>query len=165
MTVYEYKVRFCRLAHHATYLLPTEAENICRFVMGLTYHIQQTTHQVFRGRASFQSVVEAAREVELMHRDKFGDLKRVRTAGKFQVPYLEFGVWTKSQVIFSVRVFMLLYQHPRAGRALVVLIVQGRAHCVQSRSLRAVRVIVFLQLFLISRLPLDHSLGMDLWRI
>ena len=39
--------------------------------------------QTSREGASFQSIVSAAKEVELMDREEFGDPKRARTSGQF----------------------------------------------------------------------------------
>ncbi|KAG5598569.1 hypothetical protein H5410_029939 [Solanum commersonii] len=39
--------------------------------------------RAFREGASFQSIVSAAKEAELMEREEFGDPKRVRTVGQF----------------------------------------------------------------------------------
>ena len=44
-----------------------------------------------REGASFQSIVSATKEAELMEREEFGDPKRARISGQFMVPHLEVG--------------------------------------------------------------------------
>ncbi|XP_049386729.1 uncharacterized protein LOC125850950, partial [Solanum stenotomum] len=60
-----------------------EPERIRRFVKGLTPTIRSYVFRSFREGASFQTIVSAAREAELLERDDFGGPKRVRTGGQY----------------------------------------------------------------------------------
>lgn len=42
MSVTEYEARFTELSHHVTFLIPTEAEKVRRFMEGLNYGIRVT---------------------------------------------------------------------------------------------------------------------------
>lgn len=66
-------------------ILPDESERIRGFVRGLTYSIRMAVFKAACQGATFQDVVEAAKEVELMEREEIGDLrdKRSRTSGHF----------------------------------------------------------------------------------
>ncbi|XP_015163797.1 uncharacterized protein [Solanum tuberosum] len=60
-----------------------EPERICRFVRGLTPTIRSYVFRSSREGASFQTIVSAAREAELLEQDDFGGPKRVRTSGQY----------------------------------------------------------------------------------
>lgn len=77
MTIFEYEIHFCYLARHATTLIPTETERVRWFVRELTYHFPQSVFRMSRDGASSQSMVSAAKEAELMCKEKFGDPKKV----------------------------------------------------------------------------------------
>ena len=83
MSVAEYEARFCQLSRQATSLIADEAERIHRFVLGLTHTIRSYVFRASRVGASFQSIVSIDREAELLDREEFGGLKRVRTGHQF----------------------------------------------------------------------------------
>ncbi|XP_055824467.1 uncharacterized protein LOC129892996 [Solanum dulcamara] len=83
LTVAEYETRFYQLSRHAMAVLPDETERIRRFVRGLNYTIRTAVFRPAREGASFQSIVGAAKEAELMEREEFGDPKRARASGQF----------------------------------------------------------------------------------
>ena len=51
---------------------------------GLTFSIRSAVFRTSREGASFQSIVSAAKEAELMEREEFGDPKRACISGQFQ---------------------------------------------------------------------------------
>ena len=75
---------FFQLSRHAFAIIPDETERICRFVRGLTFSIRSAVFRTSREKSSFQSIVSAAKEAELMEREEFGDPKRARISGQFQ---------------------------------------------------------------------------------
>ena len=84
LSVIEYEARFCKLSRHALAIIPNETERIRRFVRGLTFSIRSAVFRTSREGTSFQSIVSAAKEAELMEREEFGDPKRARISGQFQ---------------------------------------------------------------------------------
>ena len=84
LSVTEYEARFCQLSRHALAIIPNETERIRRFVRGLTFSIRSAVFWTSREGTSFQSIVSAAKEAELMEREEFGDPKRARISGQFQ---------------------------------------------------------------------------------
>ena len=50
---------------------------------GLTFSISLAVFQAYREGASFQSIMSAAKEAELIEREEFGDPKRARISGQF----------------------------------------------------------------------------------
>ncbi|XP_049381156.1 uncharacterized protein LOC125845651 [Solanum stenotomum] len=83
MSVTDYEARFCQLSRHASVWILGEPERIRRFVRGLTPTIRSYVFRSSREGASFQTIVSAAREAELLERDDFGGPKRVRTCGQY----------------------------------------------------------------------------------
>ena len=83
LSVTEYEARFCQLSMHALAIIPNETERIHRFVRGLTFSIRSAVFRTSREGTSFQSIVSAAKEAELMEREEFGDPKRARISGQF----------------------------------------------------------------------------------
>ena len=79
----EYEAHFCQLSSHALAFISNETERIFKFVRGLTFSIRSDVFQTFREEASFQSIVSAAKEAELMEREEFGDPKRACILGQF----------------------------------------------------------------------------------
>ncbi|XP_069151950.1 uncharacterized protein [Solanum lycopersicum] len=71
------------LSRHALAIIPNDTERIHRFVRGLTFSIRSAVFRASRVRASFQSIVSAAKEAELMDREEFGDPKRARISCQF----------------------------------------------------------------------------------
>ena len=64
-------------------IIPKETEKIRRFIRGLTFSMRSAVFRALREGASFQSIVIAAKEVELLEREEFGDPKRARISGQF----------------------------------------------------------------------------------
>ncbi|XP_049381184.1 uncharacterized protein LOC125845686 [Solanum stenotomum] len=83
MSVVDYEARFCQLSRHFSTLISGEPERISRFVRGLTPTIRSYVFRSSRESTSFQTIVSAAREAELLERDDFGGPKRVRTCGQY----------------------------------------------------------------------------------
>ncbi|XP_049387927.1 uncharacterized protein LOC125852238, partial [Solanum stenotomum] len=83
MSVADYEARFCQLLRHASALISGEPERIRRFVKGLTPTIRSYVFRSSQEGASFQTIVSATREAELLERDDFGGPKRVRTGGQY----------------------------------------------------------------------------------
>ncbi|KAG5568419.1 hypothetical protein H5410_064568 [Solanum commersonii] len=75
-----------QLSRHASSLISGEPKRIRRFVRGLTPTIRSYVFKSSREGASFQTIVSAAREAELLERDDFGGPKRVRSVGQDSVP-------------------------------------------------------------------------------
>lgn len=61
MTVSEYKIRFCQLAHHATAIFFTKKGKVCQFISGLINLIRQSIFWVARDGALFETVVSATK--------------------------------------------------------------------------------------------------------
>ena len=76
-------MRFFQFYRHALAIIPNETERIHRFVRGLTFSIRSAVFRACREGASFQSIVSAAKEAELMEREDFGDPKRAHISGQF----------------------------------------------------------------------------------
>ena len=72
LSVTEYGARFCLLSRHALAIIPNETERIRRFVRGLTVSIRSTVLRTSREGASFQSIVSASKQAELMDRGIWG---------------------------------------------------------------------------------------------
>ncbi|XP_069142997.1 uncharacterized protein [Solanum lycopersicum] len=84
LSVIEYEAHFCQLTRHALAIIPNETERIHRFVRGLTFFIRSAVFRTSREGTSFQSIVSAAKEAELMEREEFGNPKKARISGQFQ---------------------------------------------------------------------------------
>ncbi|XP_070011329.1 uncharacterized protein [Nicotiana sylvestris] len=68
MVVVQYEIRFSELDHHAICLVPTDRERIRRFVDGLTYQLQILMTRERVSGASFEEVVDIARDIESIRR-------------------------------------------------------------------------------------------------
>ncbi|WMV59207.1 hypothetical protein MTR67_052592 [Solanum verrucosum] len=66
---------------HAMAIIQDETEMISRFVRGLNFSIKSVVFKASQEEASFQSIVKATNEVELMERIVYGDPKRARISG------------------------------------------------------------------------------------
>ena len=71
MSVGEYEGKFHALSSHASMILPTEAERVRRFVKGLIIPIRLGVYQVAASDVPFHKVVDAAKELEMIRRDRF----------------------------------------------------------------------------------------------
>ncbi|XP_070030156.1 uncharacterized protein [Nicotiana sylvestris] len=85
MTVTQYEMRFSELAQHALWLVPIDRERIKRFVDGLTYQLQILMTRERVTGATFEEVVDIAREIELVRRQEREEreAKRPRGSGNF----------------------------------------------------------------------------------
>ncbi|XP_069147104.1 uncharacterized protein [Solanum lycopersicum] len=83
LSVTEYEARFFQLSRHALAIIPNETERIRKFMRGLTFSIRSAVFRTSREGASFQSIVNATKEAELMEREEFGDPERARISGQF----------------------------------------------------------------------------------
>ncbi|XP_070032916.1 uncharacterized protein [Nicotiana tomentosiformis] len=64
MSVTEYEARFSEISRHALMILPTEAERVRRFVVGLHCSIQASMAREVEMGTPYQLVVEIARRIE-----------------------------------------------------------------------------------------------------
>lgn len=71
ISVAEYEVKFHALARHASMILPTKDERVRRFVKGLIIPIRMGVSQVAAPGATFQRVVDAAKELDMIRREGF----------------------------------------------------------------------------------------------
>ncbi|XP_069149984.1 uncharacterized protein [Solanum lycopersicum] len=101
LSVREYEARFCQLSRHELAIIPNETERIRIFVRGLTFSIRSAVFRTFREGTSFQSIVSAAREAELMEREEFGDPKRARISCQFQGASSEVGDHREARIVHS----------------------------------------------------------------
>lgn len=83
MSVSKYEIYFCHLACHTNAIILNKIERVSRFMRGLTYSTKQAIFWVSRERASFASVVSSSKDVELIEKEEFGDLKRAWSSGQF----------------------------------------------------------------------------------
>ncbi|XP_070055189.1 uncharacterized protein [Nicotiana tomentosiformis] len=74
-------MRFYELAYHAVWLVPTDRERIRRFIDGLTYQLRllMTRERVFG--ATFDEVVDIARQIEMVHSQERGEREANRPCG------------------------------------------------------------------------------------
>ncbi|XP_070054073.1 uncharacterized protein [Nicotiana tomentosiformis] len=72
MIVTQYETQFVDLARHTTILLPTESERVRRFIDGLTYTIRLQMDKETGSDISFQTSVDIARRIELVHAQERG---------------------------------------------------------------------------------------------
>ncbi|XP_070055112.1 uncharacterized protein [Nicotiana tomentosiformis] len=86
MTVTQYETRFVDLACHVIVLLPTEKERVGRFIDGLTYTIRLQMAKEIGSDISFQTPVNIARQIKLVHAQERGLVsdKRPRHYGNFR---------------------------------------------------------------------------------
>ncbi|XP_070012222.1 uncharacterized protein [Nicotiana sylvestris] len=85
MTVSQYDSRFSELARHAIWMVPTDCERIRGFVDGLNYHLRilMTRERVLG--ATFEEVVDIAREIETVRRQgrEETEAKKPRGSGSY----------------------------------------------------------------------------------
>ncbi|XP_070022490.1 uncharacterized protein [Nicotiana sylvestris] len=97
MTLTQYEMRFSELARHAIWMIPSDRGRIRRFVDGFNYHLRilMTRERVLG--ATFEEVVDIAREIEMLDDDLTFDVEPVAILGR-QVQKL------RSKDITSVKV-------------------------------------------------------------
>ncbi|XP_070041490.1 uncharacterized protein [Nicotiana tomentosiformis] len=85
MSVTQYEMRFFELAHHADLLVPTDRERIRRFIDGLTYQLRLLMTRERVSGATFDEVVDIARQIEMVLSQERGEreAKRPRGLGDF----------------------------------------------------------------------------------
>ncbi|XP_070046879.1 uncharacterized protein [Nicotiana tomentosiformis] len=85
MSVMQYEIRFSELAHHAVWLVPTNKERIRRFIDGLTYQLRLLITRERVSGATFDEVVDIARQIEMVRSQEHGEResKRARGSGGF----------------------------------------------------------------------------------
>ncbi|XP_070049540.1 uncharacterized protein [Nicotiana tomentosiformis] len=78
-------MRFSELAHHVVWLVPTDRERIRRFIDGLTYQLRLLITRERVSGATFDEVVDIARQIEMVHSQEHGEgeAKRPRRPGDF----------------------------------------------------------------------------------
>ena len=79
MSVVEYEGKFRAFARHASMILPIEDERVRRFVKGMIIPIHLGVSQVAASGVPFQNVVDAAKELEMIRREKFEQRDNMRT--------------------------------------------------------------------------------------
>ncbi|XP_070017630.1 uncharacterized protein [Nicotiana sylvestris] len=67
MTVTQYEMRFSKLARYVVWLVPTDKERIRRFVNGLTHQLQILMTRERVSGATFEEVIDIAREIVSVH--------------------------------------------------------------------------------------------------
>lgn len=109
MSVTQYEMRFSELARHAVWLVPTDRERIRRFIDGLTYQLRLLITRERVSGATFDEVVDIARQIEMVRSKECGEreAKRLRGPGDFS------GVPSRGQ---SYRGRGRPYRHAQAGR-------------------------------------------------
>lgn len=86
MLVIECEARYTELSRHATFLIPTEAEKVRRFIEGFTYGIKVTMARESDMETTFQHVVAIAWRIERVRgqgREVMTRNKRPRHFGGF----------------------------------------------------------------------------------
>lgn len=83
MTVAEYEARYFQLSCHATCLISTKAERVCRFMIDLIVAIRSYVFRSAYEGTFFQTIVSIAKEAELMVREEFGGPKRAQASGHY----------------------------------------------------------------------------------
>ncbi|WMV46385.1 hypothetical protein MTR67_039770 [Solanum verrucosum] len=78
MSVAKFEGKFHALARHSLMILPTEFEWVRRFVKGLIISIRPGVSQVFASGVPFYKVVDAAKELEMIRRERFEQRKGKR---------------------------------------------------------------------------------------
>ncbi|XP_070053548.1 uncharacterized protein [Nicotiana tomentosiformis] len=76
---------FFELASHVVWLVPTDRERIRRFVDGLTYQVRLLMTRETVSGATFDEVVDVARQIEMIRSQERGkrEAKRPRGSGEF----------------------------------------------------------------------------------
>ncbi|XP_070045546.1 uncharacterized protein [Nicotiana tomentosiformis] len=85
LSVTQYEMRFSELARHAVWLVPIDRERIRRFIDGLTYQLWLVMTRERVSGATFDKVVDIARQIEVVHSQERGEreAKRPRGPGDF----------------------------------------------------------------------------------
>ncbi|XP_070032443.1 uncharacterized protein [Nicotiana tomentosiformis] len=66
MSMTHYEMRFLELARHAIWLVPTDRERIRRFIDGLTFQLRYLMTRERVSGATFDEVVDIARQIEMV---------------------------------------------------------------------------------------------------
>ncbi|XP_070034736.1 uncharacterized protein [Nicotiana tomentosiformis] len=70
---FSYEMRFSELDHHAAWLVPTDRERIRKFIDGLTYKLRLLMTRERVSGATFDEVVDIARQIEMVHSKEQGE--------------------------------------------------------------------------------------------
>ncbi|XP_070035368.1 uncharacterized protein [Nicotiana tomentosiformis] len=87
MSVTDYEARFSELSRHAIMIIPTDAERVQRFVVGLHTGIHATMAREVEMGTSYELLVEIARRIEGVRqriREQAMRDKRIRYSGEFR---------------------------------------------------------------------------------
>ncbi|XP_070035476.1 uncharacterized protein [Nicotiana tomentosiformis] len=80
MSVMQYEMRFLELACHAIWLVPTDRERIMRFINGPTYQLRLLMTRKRVSGATFDEVVDIARQIEMFHHGRGRPFRHAQTA-------------------------------------------------------------------------------------
>ncbi|XP_070035388.1 uncharacterized protein [Nicotiana tomentosiformis] len=82
---FSYEIRFSKLARHTVWLVPTDRERIRRFIDGLIYQLRLLMTREKVSGATFDEVVDIARQIEVVSSQERSDreAKRPRGSGGF----------------------------------------------------------------------------------
>ncbi|XP_070040220.1 uncharacterized protein [Nicotiana tomentosiformis] len=78
MSVTQYEMRFSELSHHVVLLVPTDRERIRRFIDGLTYQLRLLMIKERVSGATFDKVMDIARQIEMVRIQERGERERLR---------------------------------------------------------------------------------------
>ncbi|XP_070050683.1 uncharacterized protein [Nicotiana tomentosiformis] len=81
MYVMQYEIRFSELDRHVVWLGPTDRERIRRFTDGLTYQLRLLMIRERVSDATFDEVVNIARQIEMVHSQERGERKAKKPRG------------------------------------------------------------------------------------
>lgn len=127
------------------------------------FPIKQSIFFVSKDGSSFQLVVSATKEVELMQTEEFGDPKRVRTFGQYLGSSSGVGVWLEETIHLSIWGFMQPFHLQSEEKVPMIPIVKARVHLVPNRGPQAGEVTLSLLLLVSQQSPTTRfCFGVDL---
>ncbi|XP_070050174.1 uncharacterized protein [Nicotiana tomentosiformis] len=91
MSVTQYEMRFSELAHHAVWLVPTDRERIRSFIDGLMYQLRLLMTRERVSGATFDEVVDIARQIEVVCSQERSDREAKRPQGSGGFGGIPFG--------------------------------------------------------------------------
>ncbi|XP_070046409.1 uncharacterized protein [Nicotiana tomentosiformis] len=81
MSVTHYEMRFSELAHHVVWMVPIDRERIKRFIDGLTYQLRLFMTRKRVSGATFDEVIDIARQIEMVCNQERGEREAKRPRG------------------------------------------------------------------------------------
>ncbi|XP_070046964.1 uncharacterized protein [Nicotiana tomentosiformis] len=81
MSVIQYEMIFSELARHAIWLIPTDRKRIRRFIYGLTFQLRLLMTRESVSDATFDEVVDIARQIEMVHSQEWVEREAKRPCG------------------------------------------------------------------------------------